>query len=157
VVRVGRQGRVAATDQDDLLRAGFEGGAGGEAVVGAHRGERGDGGGDLRGGGGGQRGGGPRAGQGPAGAEGDDDGGVPAAERLIVQERVQDVGHGLRARLRLHGSHAGGEAGQHGRGAGRGPGPPGLDTGRIGLTTVICATRAVQGGCPVPLGRTLTG
>src|SRR5690606_30674274 len=38
----GAEGGVAATDQDDLLRVGFVHHAGGEAVVGAQGGERGD-------------------------------------------------------------------------------------------------------------------
>lgn len=165
-VRAGREGGVAAADEDELLGVGLERRARGEAVFGAHRGERGDRGGDLRGGRRGQRLVGPGAVQPFAGGHVDDRGGAPRAEGRIAQEGLQDAREARAGREDgrggLHGVDGAPEAREDGRGTRGGPRRSGgrvgrRRIGRIVRAAVICATRPFQGGGPVPLRRTLTG
>ncbi|GAA3224326.1 hypothetical protein GCM10020256_33090 [Streptomyces thermocoprophilus] len=91
------EGGVAAADEDEFAGVGLQGGAGGEAVVGAERGQRGDSGGDLGGGGGDERLPGAGAVQAGSGGDVDDGGGVPGAEGGVLQQRSEEAGEGLGA------------------------------------------------------------
>ncbi len=145
---------VAAADEHDLLGAGLPGRRNLlDPVVRTRRGERGDRGGDLRGGGRGLRVVGALAVQPLAGRHVDDHGRAPPAERGVAQESVEGAREGpLGGRGRRSGGAA--ETRQHGGGAGRGLRRRG---GRIGTTSVICATLPFSRCGPVTLGRTLTG
>ncbi len=153
-VPVGGESGVAAADEDELVGVGFEGRAGGEAVVRAESGQGGDRGGDLRGGGGRQGLVRARAVEPLAGGDVDDRGGAPGAERRVAQERAEELGEGRAGRGRLDAVARSAEAGEDGGGAGRGLRS---GAGRAGGPVVICATPLLLGSRPVPLRRTLTG
>src|SRR5690606_3862315 len=155
-VLAGGEGGGAAADQDDLLRVGFVGGAGGEAVVGAERGQRGDRRGDLGGGGGRQGVAGAAAVQALAGGHVDDGGRGPAQDR-VLEERAEDGGERLSGGCRAAGGGGAAEPGEHRGGTGPRVGPAGRGAGVAARSSVICATRGLQGHGAVPLRRTLAG